>query len=170
MSATKREMVRRSPRPWCSLELRGFGGFKVRQHRSRTARNPKVGTAVYVPAKKVPRLQGPLETAGSTPPLPSGHECATRHGRFALVWGSWRIEASSPKRRPPNIDQNTLVAPTGFEPRVHGPLRAPLGAAFALPNVLRSEVVSETCAAAPDQEPGGQHQTVQGWPARELTW
>ena len=21
-------------------------------------------------------------------PLPSGHECATRHGRFALVWGS----------------------------------------------------------------------------------
>ncbi len=57
MSATKREMVRRSPRPWCSLERRGFGGFKVRQHRSRTARNPKVGTAVYVPAKKVPRFK-----------------------------------------------------------------------------------------------------------------
>jgi nucleoid DNA-binding protein len=35
------------------VELRGFGSFKVRQHRSRTARNPKVGTAVYVPAKKV---------------------------------------------------------------------------------------------------------------------
>ncbi len=26
----------------------------MRQHRSRTARNPKVGTTVYVPAKKVP--------------------------------------------------------------------------------------------------------------------
>ena len=39
------------------VELRGFGGFKVRQHRSRTARNPKVGTAVYVPAKKVPRFK-----------------------------------------------------------------------------------------------------------------
>src|SRR5713226_8473224 len=38
------------------VELRGFGSFKVRQHRSRTARNPKVGTAVYVPAKKVPRV------------------------------------------------------------------------------------------------------------------
>ena len=39
------------------VELRGFGGFKVRQHRSRTARNPKVGTAVYVPAKKVPHFK-----------------------------------------------------------------------------------------------------------------
>jgi len=39
------------------VELRGFGTFKVRQHRSRTARNPKVGTAVYVPAKKVPRFK-----------------------------------------------------------------------------------------------------------------
>ena len=39
------------------VELRGFGTFKVRQHRSRTARNPKVGTAVSVPAKKVPRFK-----------------------------------------------------------------------------------------------------------------
>ena len=39
------------------VELRGFGSFKVRQHRSRTGRNPKVGTAVYVPAKKVPRFK-----------------------------------------------------------------------------------------------------------------
>jgi len=39
------------------VELRGFGRFRVRQHRSRTGRNPKVGTAVYVPAKKVPRFK-----------------------------------------------------------------------------------------------------------------
>ena len=39
------------------VELRGFGSFKVRQHHSRTGRNPKVGTAVYVPAKKVPRFK-----------------------------------------------------------------------------------------------------------------
>ena len=39
------------------VELRGFGIFKVRQPRSRTARNPKVGTAVYVPAKKVQRFK-----------------------------------------------------------------------------------------------------------------
>src|SRR5713226_9597790 len=39
------------------VELRGFGSFTVRQHRSRTGRNPKVGTAVYVPAKKVPKFK-----------------------------------------------------------------------------------------------------------------
>ncbi len=39
------------------VELRGFGSFKVRQHRSRTGRNPQVGSAVYVPAKKVPRFK-----------------------------------------------------------------------------------------------------------------
>ena len=39
------------------VELRGFGSFTVRQHRSRTARNPKAGTAVYVPAKKVPHFK-----------------------------------------------------------------------------------------------------------------
>jgi len=39
------------------VELRGFGSFKVRQHRSRTARNPKVGTPVHVLAKKVPRFK-----------------------------------------------------------------------------------------------------------------
>ncbi len=36
------------------VEIRGFGSFKVRQHRPRTGRNPKAGTPVYVPAKKVP--------------------------------------------------------------------------------------------------------------------
>ena len=35
------------------VELRGFGNFKVRQHPARTGRNPRVGIAVYVPAKKV---------------------------------------------------------------------------------------------------------------------
>src|SRR6266849_6767843 len=39
------------------VELRGFGSFKVHQQRPRTARNPQVGTAVYVPAKKVPRFK-----------------------------------------------------------------------------------------------------------------
>jgi integration host factor subunit beta len=39
------------------VELRGFGSFRVRQHRSRTGRNPKLGTAVYVSAKKVPRFK-----------------------------------------------------------------------------------------------------------------
>ncbi len=36
------------------LEIRGFGTFKVRERRSRRARNPRSGTEVMVPAKLVP--------------------------------------------------------------------------------------------------------------------
>ena len=36
------------------VELRGFGSFKVKQRRSRLARNPRTGESVGVPAKKVP--------------------------------------------------------------------------------------------------------------------
>jgi integration host factor subunit beta len=36
------------------VELRGFGSFKVKERRSRRARNPRTGAAVEVPAKKVP--------------------------------------------------------------------------------------------------------------------
>ena len=34
------------------LEIRGFGTFRVKNHRARKARNPKTGKAVTVPAKK----------------------------------------------------------------------------------------------------------------------
>jgi len=36
------------------VELRGFGSFKVKQRRSRQARNPRTGASVEVPAKRVP--------------------------------------------------------------------------------------------------------------------
>lgn len=36
------------------IELRGFGSFRIRNRMSRQGRNPKTGTAVSVPAKKVP--------------------------------------------------------------------------------------------------------------------
>lgn len=36
------------------VEIRGFGSFRVRNRRSREGRNPKTGTAVSVPPKKVP--------------------------------------------------------------------------------------------------------------------
>lgn len=35
------------------IELRGFGSFRFRQRRARTGRNPRTGTKVAVPAKKV---------------------------------------------------------------------------------------------------------------------
>jgi integration host factor subunit beta len=35
------------------IELRGFGSFRVRDRNSRKGRNPKTGTAVDIPAKRV---------------------------------------------------------------------------------------------------------------------
>ena len=36
------------------VELRGFGAFSVRHRAERRGRNPRTGTAVSVPAKRVP--------------------------------------------------------------------------------------------------------------------
>jgi integration host factor subunit beta len=36
------------------IEIRGFGSFRTRQRNPRIGRNPKTGTRVDVPAKKIP--------------------------------------------------------------------------------------------------------------------
>jgi len=36
------------------IEIRGFGSFKIRSRKQREGRNPKTGSPVSVPAKKVP--------------------------------------------------------------------------------------------------------------------
>lgn len=36
------------------IEIRGFGTFKVREREARTARNPRTGDPVQVPARHVP--------------------------------------------------------------------------------------------------------------------
>ncbi|HWN83175.1 MAG TPA: HU family DNA-binding protein [Candidatus Udaeobacter sp.] len=36
------------------IEIRGFGTFKVKDRKSRVARNPRTGDPVNVPARKVP--------------------------------------------------------------------------------------------------------------------
>jgi integration host factor subunit beta len=36
------------------VEIRGFGSFRIRDRKARTARNPKSGEWLDVPAKKVP--------------------------------------------------------------------------------------------------------------------
>jgi len=36
------------------IEIRGFGSFRLRSRRTREGRNPKTGSAVMVPAKRVP--------------------------------------------------------------------------------------------------------------------
>lgn len=64
------------------IEIRGFGSFRTRQRKPRIGRNPKTGTRVDVPAKKIPYFkpskelkdlvntnQAP-ETPAVTPPVP----------------------------------------------------------------------------------------------------
>ena len=36
------------------IEIRGFGSFRLRNRKMRDGRNPKTGTSVVVPAKRVP--------------------------------------------------------------------------------------------------------------------
>jgi len=36
------------------VELRGFGSFRIRNRQPRQGRNPKIGSGVTVPAKKIP--------------------------------------------------------------------------------------------------------------------
>jgi integration host factor subunit beta len=36
------------------IEIRGFGSFRTRQRKPRVGRNPKTGSRVEVPAKKIP--------------------------------------------------------------------------------------------------------------------
>jgi integration host factor subunit beta len=43
------------------VELRGFGSFKVKSRRTRTARNPRTGDSVIVPAKLVPYFKASNE-------------------------------------------------------------------------------------------------------------
>jgi integration host factor subunit beta len=39
------------------IEIRGFGSFRTRQRKPRVGRNPKTGTPVEVPAKRVPSFK-----------------------------------------------------------------------------------------------------------------
>jgi len=65
------------------IEIRGFGTFKVKDRKPRTARNPRTGEAVHVPPRKVPvfkvskelkdrvaAMAPPIEGAEPTPPTP----------------------------------------------------------------------------------------------------
>ena len=48
------DSIVRSLRTGDKIEIRGFGSFRTRQRQSRVGRNPKTGTRVEVPAKKIP--------------------------------------------------------------------------------------------------------------------
>ena len=39
-----------------SVQIAGFGSFKVSERKARTGRNPKTGEAIQIPAAKVPKF------------------------------------------------------------------------------------------------------------------
>ena len=60
------------------IEIRGFGSFRTRQRQPRIGRNPKTGTRVEVPAKKIPYFKPSKElkdvvnnSAAAAPPAPA---------------------------------------------------------------------------------------------------
>ncbi len=48
------DSIVRALRTGDKIEIRGFGSFRTRQRQPRVGRNPKTGTRVEVPAKKIP--------------------------------------------------------------------------------------------------------------------
>jgi integration host factor subunit beta len=48
------DSIVRSLRTNEKIEIRGFGSFRTRQRQPRIGRNPKTGTRVEVPAKRIP--------------------------------------------------------------------------------------------------------------------
>jgi integration host factor subunit beta len=64
------------------IEIRGFGSFRTRQRKPRIGRNPKTGTRVDVPAKKIPYFKPSKELKD-------------------LVNTSQAVEAAAPPATPP---------------------------------------------------------------------
>ena len=70
------DSIVRSLRTGEKIEIRGFGSFRTRQRQPRIGRNPKTGTRVEVPAKRIPffkpskelkdLVNGSSEAAGAT--------------------------------------------------------------------------------------------------------
>jgi integration host factor subunit beta len=48
------DAIKEALRDGKNIEVRGFGTFKIRQRRTRMARNPRTGTPVEVSARPVP--------------------------------------------------------------------------------------------------------------------
>jgi len=82
------DSIVRSLRAGDKIEIRGFGSFRTRQRQPRIGRNPKTGTRVEVPPKRIPYFKPSKELkdivnhdaagsaaapAASTAPVPPAH-------------------------------------------------------------------------------------------------
>lgn len=65
------------------IEIRGFGSFRTRQRQPRVGRNPKTGSRVEVPSKRIPyfkpskELRDLVNHAAQTQQAGSAHEAAS---------------------------------------------------------------------------------------------
>lgn len=75
------ESVVRALRTGDKIEIRGFGSFRTRQRQPRVGRNPKTGTRVEVPSKRIPYFKPSKElkdlvNASTAEPQPEPDEAA----------------------------------------------------------------------------------------------
>jgi integration host factor subunit beta len=72
------DSIVRSLRTGDKIEIRGFGSFRTRQRQPRVGRNPKTGTRVEVPSKRIPyfkpskELKDLVNTAAANGAAPHG--------------------------------------------------------------------------------------------------
>ena len=81
------DSIVRSLRSGDKIEIRGFGSFRTRQRQPRVGRNPKTGTRVEVPSKRIPYFKPSKELkdlvnisggeAGQPAAAPAGSEPST---------------------------------------------------------------------------------------------
>lgn len=106
------DSIVRSLRDGDKIEIRGFGSFRTRQRQPRVGRNPKTGTRVEVPSKRIPYfkpskelkdLVNAHEGAAATPAGPGGGG-GTAPGGIAPVGGS---PSSATPAGPPHTGTNS---------------------------------------------------------------
>ena len=84
------DSVVRALRGGDKIEIRGFGSFRTRQRQPRVGRNPKTGTRVEVPSKRIPYFKPSKELkdlvnnsageAGQPAAAPAGSEPSSSGG------------------------------------------------------------------------------------------
>ena len=84
------DSIVRSLRSGDKIEIRGFGSFRTRQRQPRVGRNPKTGTRVEVPSKRIPYFKPSKELkdlvnnsageAGQAAAAPAGSEPSSSGG------------------------------------------------------------------------------------------
>src|SRR5690348_8617246 len=69
------DSIVRSLRAGDKIEIRGYGSFRTRQRQPRVGRNPKTGTRVEVPSKRIPYFKPSKELkdlVNASPAQPAG--------------------------------------------------------------------------------------------------